>query len=111
MKGIHFNDWTTFDAPPIRWGQYATPRADQSLKNLAATGANWISLLVLGSQETVASTTIFRTQPRTATDSELLHVVKLAHSLGMRVALLPALYDFSNDPSHKWEEIGTAFTT
>ena len=108
QKGIAFAAWLPFDAP--RYGLYTPPGADQSLKNLATTGANWISLVVCCGQETRASTTIFRTQPRTATDSELLHVITLAHSLGMRVMLKPQL-DFSNDPTHWRGHIGTVFTS
>jgi len=66
-------------------------------------------LIVNGGQETVASTTIFRKQPATATDSELLHIIDLAHSLGIRVMLRPQVR-LSNDPNHSWIDIGTAFT-
>jgi hypothetical protein len=108
MKGITFGAWKSFDEK--RFGLYTPPGADQSLRNLAATGANWISLIVSGGQETIASTTIFRTQPRTATDSELKHMIELAHSLGMRVMLRPGI-GLSNDPTHWPGLIGTAFTS
>ncbi len=61
-------------------------------------------------QETIASTKIFRDSPATATDSELLRVIDLAHGLGMRVLLLPCL-SLSNDPDHWQGQIGSAFTT
>ncbi|MBI2850689.1 MAG: hypothetical protein HYX80_06575 [Chloroflexi bacterium] len=80
------------------------------MKNLAATGANWISLLVNVGQETIASTKVFRTQPRTAADAELKRMIDLAHGLGMRVALLVNV-DLSNDPVHTQREIGIAFTS
>ncbi|MBI2164861.1 MAG: hypothetical protein HYU29_00425 [Chloroflexi bacterium] len=110
MKGIHFNDWKSFDTPSQWRGLYRPPGTDQSLINLAATGATWISLIVNAGQETIASTTIFRDSPATATDSELLRVIKSAHNLGMRVVLLPGL-GLSNDPDHWPGHIGTAFTT
>ena len=94
---------------PLR-GLYAAPEADQSLKNLAATGANWISLVVRGGQATIASTAITRYSPATATDAELVRMINLAHSLGMRVMLLPGV-GLSNDPEHWPGYIGTAFTT
>jgi len=110
QEGIAFGDWKSFDALPDTYGLYEYPATDESLKELAATGANWIELVACAGQETIASTTIFRNQPRTASDSELLRVVDLAHGLGMRVMLKPQL-DLSNDPDHWRGEIGTQFTT
>jgi hypothetical protein len=106
MKGIHFNDWKPFDGP--RYSLFPTPQTDQSLKNLAATGAGWISITVVFGQETIASTTMFSNSPATSTDAELLRVINLAHSLGLRVMLFPSLA-LSNDPNHWWGQIGTAF--
>ena len=110
MKGFTFADWKPFDAPPPQWGLYRSPEADRSLEELAATGTNWISLLVNVGQETIASTTVSRTQPRTATDEELVRIIDLAHDLGIRVLLLPSLA-LSNDQGHSNSQIGTAFTS
>ena len=110
MKGFTFADWKSFDAPPSDRGLYRPPGADQSLRDLAATGTNWISLLVNVGQETVSSTTLFRTQPRTATDAELHRIVDLAHGLGMRVLLLPSVA-LSSDPTHFSYQIGMAFSS
>jgi len=108
QKGMTFADWRSFDAP--RPGLYLPAYTDQSLKDLAATGADWISLVVGCGQETLASTTILCRPPRTATDSELRRVVDLAHTLGLRVMLKPQL-DFSNEPdvTRFRGHIGTAF--
>ena len=105
-----FADWRAFDARQL--GLYPSPNTDQSLTNLAATGANWISLVVRCGQETVVSTTISCESPATATDAELRRVVALAHSLGLRVMLKPQL-DFSQEPdsSRFRGHIGTPFTT
>lgn len=111
MKGIHFADWKSFDTPDQWRGLYRPPAVEQSLKNLAATGANWISLVVTRGQETIASTTISHDTPATATDSELLRVINLAHSLGMRVMLWPGLIVFNDPGGHWWGEIGTTFTS
>jgi len=105
MKGIHFCDWNPSDSP---WYPMYSVGTDLSLQDLADTGANWISLLVNGSQETPASTTVSRNLPGTATDAELLHVVKLAHNLGIRVVLSPTLY---HGDEGSWNKIGTAFTS
>ena len=103
MKGFYFADWVPAG------GHYRSPVADQSLKALAATGTNWISLLVNLEQETIASTSVSRTQPRTATDDEIRRIADVAHSLGMRVVLVPNVV-LSSDPTHWTGEIGTTFT-
>jgi hypothetical protein len=108
MKGMHFTDWNSFDSQ--RRGLYIPARADFALKNLATTGANWISLFVRGGQETISSTDIFYDSPATATDSELQHVIDLAHSLEMRVLLLPCV-GLSNDIDHWPGQIGTTFNS
>jgi hypothetical protein len=108
MKGIHFNDWKPFDTLSQWRGLFPSPGTDQSIKDLAATGANWISITIIFGQETVSSTTMFRDSPATATDAELLRVINLAHNLGMRVMFLPSLA-LSDDPDHWWGQIGGAF--
>jgi hypothetical protein len=113
MKGIQFNDWPfQLDQPrPAMYGSlYYPPQADVSLKDLATTGANWISVMVDIWQETISSTNITRMQYATASDEALRHIINLAHSLGIRVALLPDLL-LSQDPAHDHIQIGTAFTT
>ncbi|MBI2850690.1 MAG: response regulator [Chloroflexi bacterium] len=107
MKGMTFADWKSFDAPP---GLYSSPMADKSLENLADTGANWISLVVSVTQETIASTKIFRTSSRTATDAELRRMVDLAHNLGMRVLLEPRV-SVAADLALGQGNIGTAFVS
>lgn len=112
MKGIWFNDYGwKFDQPrPREYGPvYHPPQADPSLKALAATGANWINIIVAIFQENLSSTNITSNQYKTASDAALRHVIDLAHSLGIRVVLIPAL-TLSNDPEHSWVQIGTAFT-
>jgi len=102
QKGIDYAAW---------WqGQYSTPSADQSLINLKATGARWLGLVVTGYQETITSTVITYTLPRTPTDSDLVHVITQTHSLGMKVMLKPHL-DLNNDPAHWRGQIGNTFTS
>lgn len=112
MQGIWFNDWGWgFDQPrpPIYGPLYYPPQADPSLKALATTGANWINVVVCIFQETLSSTNITSNQYKTASDQALGHVIDLAHSLGIRVVLIPGLF-LSNDPDHSWVQIGSAFT-
>lgn len=100
QKGMSYVSW---------WqGQYATPEADQSLANLAATGANWVGILVTGYQETYASTVIRRDLPKTPTDEDLIHAIAKAHDLGLKVMLKPHV-DLGDDPTHWRGDIGVAF--
>ena len=110
QKGISFADWRAFDAP--RFGLYPSPQADQSLTNLVATGANWISLVVRCGQDTIQSTEISCESPATASNFELRRVVDLAHSLSLRVMLKPQLDLVQELDSNLFRgHIGTAFTT
>ena len=113
MKGIWFNDWGWgFDKPrpPLLGPLYYPPQADASLKSLATTGANWISVVICIFQETLSSTNITSNQYKTASDDAVKHIVDLAHSLGIRVVLVPFV-NLSNDPDHSWVQIGSAFTS
>ncbi len=108
MKGFNFADWAPFDTPgpqPL----YNPAQTDVSLKNLAATGTNWIALFVRGCQDTISSTNITRNQYATASDSSLQYVVDFAHTLGVRVMLKPHVH-LSQDPTHWHGQIGTTFT-
>jgi DNA-binding CsgD family transcriptional regulator len=111
MKGIHFADWKSFDAPDTRRGLYPSPAIDQSLKELIAIGVNWISLVVIRGQETISSTTISQDTPATATDAELLRVINGAHNLGMRVMLWPDIIVYNDRVEHCSGEIGMDFTS
>ncbi len=103
QKGISYTAWWS--------GKYSNPFADNSLANLAATGATWISLLATGYQETVASTDISYTTAATPTDDELIHVIAEAHHLGLKVMLKPHV-DLLTDNPLQWRGlIGKDFTT
>lgn len=100
QQGVAFVSW---------WpGQYSLPEADLALTNLRATGANWMSLLVSESQDTITSTTIYKT-PGTPEDADLIHAINMAHNLGLKVMLKPHL-DLANDPNHWTGEIGQGLT-
>lgn len=101
QKGISYAAWWS--------GEYSQPDADLSLANLAATGANWISLIVTGYQDTITSTTIFTTTA-TPTDADLIHAITQAHSLGLKVMLKPHV-DLLEGPPRWRGQIGQEFTT
>lgn len=101
QKGIAYCDWW-----PVR---YSEPDTDLSLEQLAATGANWISLKVTGYQDTITSTTIFTTTY--TSDADLIHAIARARDLGLRVMLKPHLNLLEQSPTNPHTEIGKAFTT
>lgn len=91
-----------------RFGDYRFSSSDKSLKNVANTGAQWISLLVTGYQDTIGSTEIRWDPPRTPSDDDLVHAIDDAHSVGLRVMLKPHV-DLARDSSHWRGEIGSSF--
>jgi hypothetical protein len=113
MAGIAFSDWAwdVMPRPPMFGPLYYPLQADVSLRDLATTGANWISLLVNGTQESFRSTKVTRDTYKTASDETLRHVIDYAHSLGMRVTLHPSLFGLPETSGGSWIEIGTAFTS
>jgi hypothetical protein len=101
QKGIaHTDSWDI---------KYSHPDADLSLASLASTGADWISVHPVGYQNYITSTTIFTTT-QTATDADLLHVITVAHDMGLKVMLKPQL-GVLLDPSEGAGSIGEQFTT
>jgi hypothetical protein len=111
MKGFSFADWNSSlkERPPLVGPLFYPLYADQAMKNLSATGTNWVNLVVQVFQESITSTNVIRDKYGTASDSALQHMVDLAHSLGMRISLMPMIL-IPTDPSHFAGHIGTAFT-
>jgi hypothetical protein len=77
------------------------------LGHLAETGADWIALVVTCYQDNIASTRIFPSEA-TPTDADLIHVIRQAHAIGLKVMLKPHL-DLWKDAAHWRGEIGPAF--
>lgn len=102
QKGMSYAAW---------WqGEYQQPWTDDTMQALAATGSNWIAIIVTCYQETHTSVSITCDLPRTPTDADLTHAISQAHTLGLNVMLKPHL-DLNNDPAHWRGQIGTGFTT
>jgi hypothetical protein len=80
QKGITFVSWQK--------GEYFTPVAEQSLTELASTGANWVAILVTVYQKTASDTQITATK-LTPSDEDLTHIISKAHDLGLKVLLKP----------------------
>ncbi|OPZ82823.1 MAG: hypothetical protein BWY76_02579 [bacterium ADurb.Bin429] len=93
------------------WGPgiYSTPGSDTSLTNLAATGANWVGIVVTVYQPNMRATNIQPLPIATPTDADLRHAITTAHRLGLKVMLKPHV-DLSRDDAHWRGEIGPAFS-
>ena len=102
QKGMSYAAWWN--------GAYSSAESDQALAELAATGSEWISLIVTCYQETVDAAEITCDLPRTPTDDDLIHVFHRARELELKVMLKPHL-DLNNDDAHWRGDIGTAYTT
>ena len=79
QDGISFFDWGP--------GHYSTPDSDLSLSYLAATGADWISLIHTGFLDSITSTVIYSSSLYSPTDADLTHAIDRAHRLGLKVML------------------------
>jgi hypothetical protein len=101
IRGFDFAAWEP--------GVYGTPGSDASLKNLAATGANWVGIVVTVYQPTPAATVIQRSRTETPTEADLRHAIATAHKLGLKVMLKPHV-DLSRDAAHWRGDIGPGFT-
>ena len=102
----------------------SSERGKMSLRHLATTGANFVSIVVTQYQHLVNSTDIFpvygspircSVTPHgycvTATDQEVIDTIRLAHELGMGV-MLKLQIDLLSEPTYKiWRGfIGTNMT-
>lgn len=97
QDGISFTAW---------WNDLYDGRPpEESMANLADTGAGWVSILVTWYQET-ARTTRIRPTENTPTDAGVTHMIQTAHDLGLSVMLKPHV-DLSEDPYGWRAEIGT----
>lgn len=73
-------------------GSLETKEARESLQNLKEkTGANFITIVPNGLQETPQSQEISYTSDATVSDEELISMIHFAHDLGLRVALKPTV--------------------
>jgi ligand-binding sensor domain-containing protein len=101
QKGLNYTAWAR--------GQLSTAESDRALANLADTGANWVSIVIFGYQETYTSTAVTRDPSRTASDADVIRAVDSAHELGVQVMLKPHV-DLRHDPDHWRGNIGESFT-
>ncbi len=97
QKGICYVTWSP-DA-------YLSENSDESLARVRETGAEWASILVTWYQTTCWTGDIQRTE-KTPTDEAVIHAIREAKKLGMKVALKPHL-DLLDTRDGSWRgEIG-----
>ena len=97
QKGIGYVTWSK--------GGYLTPSSDKSLGQIKDLGTNWVSILVTWYQTNCWSSDMHPTG-RTPTDESLIHGIRKAHELGIKVMLKPHL-DLLDTSDGSWRgEIG-----
>ncbi|MEM7127381.1 MAG: hypothetical protein AAF702_13695 [Chloroflexota bacterium] len=77
-------------------GLYSSTESDQTIENIADTGAEWVNILVTQYQFDLNSTNIYPTS-KTPTDADLIHVIAKAKSVGLKVMLKPHVDIQSNE--------------
>ncbi|WP_229327832.1 hypothetical protein [Streptomyces sp. UNOC14_S4] len=80
MRGFALPSWNTDD--------YAKPEAGAYLRQIAATGARWVTFTPTWYQNGVTDPAM-HTTGETASDDSLRHIVDLAHSTGLKVMIKP----------------------
>jgi len=92
QKGMNYVTWDS--------ERYASADSDASLKELAATGTEWVALIITWYQEKPYTTKIYET-PKTPSDGSLVHVIDYLHRLGKKVMLKPHI-DIESAPAAGW---------
>ncbi len=72
-------------------GQWATPEATASMRAMADSGVTWTTLAYAAYQDTPFSTDVPFDREPTVTDDEIVHAIRQAHALGLRVCLKPVV--------------------
>ena len=72
-------------------GWFSTPEAKAEADAIAASGADWVVLVVTVFQEHPYSTVQFRDFEKTPDDFEVIEMIDYLHSLGLKVQLRPML--------------------
>jgi len=97
QKGIGYVTWSMEG--------YINPESDESLAQVKELGAGWVSILVTWYQTNCWSNDIHRTN-RTPSDESIIHAIRKAHELGLKVMLKPHL-DLLDTSDGSWRgEIG-----
>ncbi|WP_221462641.1 glycoside hydrolase family 113 [Streptomyces olivoverticillatus] len=80
LRGMTLPSWNTDD--------YSSPQAATYLRQIADTGARWVTFTPTWYQDRVTDSAI-RTTEETASDDSLRHIIALAHSAGLKTMVKP----------------------
>ncbi|MEU7133794.1 hypothetical protein [Streptomyces sp. NPDC046261] len=80
LRGVTLPSWNTDD--------YSSPQAGTYLRQIAATGARWVTFTPTWYQGRVTDSAM-RTTRETAGDDSLRHIIRLAHAAGLKVMVKP----------------------
>ncbi|QIG41177.1 1,4-beta-xylanase [Microbacterium sp. 4R-513] len=72
-------------------GTWTTPEADESMRLMAEHGVTWTALAYAAEQEHIFSTDIPFEEGPAVGDDEIVHAVRRAHALGLKVCLKPVV--------------------
>jgi hypothetical protein len=72
-------------------GKFSSPESVQSLRNIAATGANWVAVVTSQFTSDLSSANIYADPDGTESDSNVIRAIEDAHSQGLAVLLKPHL--------------------
>lgn len=98
QKGFGFCTWSG--------DGYLSEFSDESMTAMHELGTEWVSILATWYQTTCWSGDIHRTS-KTPSDESIIHAIRKAHSLGMKVMLKPHL-DLLDESDGSWRgEIGS----
>lgn len=100
QKGISYVTWSK--------EAYGTTASDESLQQARSLGVEWISILTTWYQDKYNSTEI-KPIVKSPSDTSLIHAIRKAHELGMKVMLKPHV-DLIDTSDGKWRG-GIEFAT
>ncbi|MEW5758272.1 MAG: hypothetical protein AB1755_02205 [Candidatus Omnitrophota bacterium] len=92
QKGMIFATWNK--------DTYASFSSQDSLKQLSDMGVNWVAILTTWYQNNY-NTPKIKKSTKTPSDESLIHAIKTAHDLGMKVMLKPHI-DLIDGSDGKW---------
>ena len=96
---------------PAGYGGDHRPESEWIMKNVVlATGANWIHIIDWCYQDSIRKTDVYCNPNEPLPEEDYIHLVKLAHSLGMRVMSGRGIRCCQEDPEGYWAgDIGKAY--
>lgn len=82
QKGMCYATWNS--------GRYSSGSSNASLREMANAGVKWVAIVTTWYQQKCSTNRIFPNE-NTPSDDSIIHAIKAAHSLGMKVMIKPHL--------------------